>query len=125
MLEDVGMFDENFVVCEDFDLWLRISSREVIGYLEDPLTIKHAGHGDQLSFTYHSMDLWRVRALIKHLGSPNITDREHEVLCKSISDKCEILMNGFKKHGNFTHAEEIRGYLEQMVEREIPLRRDP
>ena len=111
MLDKVGLFDESFTVCEDFDLWLRIAAIEDIGFISEPLMIKHGGHNDQLSMQYHSMDLWRARALAKHLNNPNISADEKLALHTSLKKKCEILLKGFAKHQNFENKSEIENYL--------------
>lgn len=111
LLDQVGVFDESFTVCEDFDLWLRITATEDIGFIEESLLIKHGGHKDQLSTQFHSMDLWRVRALAKHLKNSNLTANEKLVLHTSLKKKCEILLKGFKKHQNFEHVNEVESYL--------------
>ncbi len=61
------VFDENLEVCEDYDLWLRISSKNKIGLIDEKLITKYAGHNDQLSFKYWGMDRFRVIALEKLL----------------------------------------------------------
>lgn len=111
LLDNVGLFDESFTVCEDFDLWLRITATEDIGFISEPLMIKHGGHSDQLSMQFHSMDLWRARALAKHLNNPNITADEMLALHASLKKKCEILLKGFAKHQNFENKSEIENYL--------------
>ncbi|MEK6773970.1 MAG: glycosyltransferase family A protein [Bdellovibrionota bacterium] len=110
LFDRVGIFDESFPVCEDFDLWLRITAEEDIGFLSEALTIKHGGHKDQLSVQYHSMDLWRVRALVKHINNQSLIPSEHAALKQSLKYKCEILLKGFEKHQNFENAEEVRRY---------------
>lgn len=35
-------FDENFVVCEDYDLWLQICREHEVGLIDEALTQKHA-----------------------------------------------------------------------------------
>lgn len=110
LLDRVGSFDESFVVCEDFDLWLRITAQNTVGFLEAPLTIKHGGHSDQLSLQYHSMDLWRLRALAKHIESSLLTTLQKEAVKESILEKSAILLKGFQKHQNNEHLEEVQNY---------------
>lgn len=110
----VGLFDESFIVCEDFDLWLRITAMEDVGFLNEALTIKHGGHPEQLSLKHHSMDLWRVRALAKHIVSPFLTAGEKEALSLSLKNKAEILLNGFKKYPNAELAHEVQTYLQKI-----------
>ncbi|MCB0339548.1 MAG: glycosyltransferase, partial [Bdellovibrionales bacterium] len=42
-------FNEEFPVCEDYDLWLRITAKERVGLVKIPLIEKFGGHPDQLS----------------------------------------------------------------------------
>jgi glycosyltransferase involved in cell wall biosynthesis len=51
LLEQVGGFDEELVMCEDFDLWLRLAALSEVDALEQPLTLvlRHAEHsGNEL-----------------------------------------------------------------------------
>lgn len=38
-LDDVGLFDESISACEDHDLWLRVSARWAIAYVDEPLAL--------------------------------------------------------------------------------------
>ena len=62
-----GGFDERFPVCEDYELWLRITAHHPVGLLDEPLTIKRGGGPDQLS-RQHSLDYYRILAIDKWLG---------------------------------------------------------
>ena len=46
LLEQVGGFDEHLVMCEDFDLWLRLGTHSEIDAIDEPLTLvlRHAEH---------------------------------------------------------------------------------
>jgi glycosyltransferase involved in cell wall biosynthesis len=114
LLKEVGPFDESFPVCEDFDLWLRIAAQENIGFLEETLIVKHGGHADQLSRQHHSMDLWRVRAMAKHLQNPHLHQDEQKTLRKNMEYKIQILLKGFEKHKNTQFVQEIRSYQSQL-----------
>lgn len=113
-LIQMGLFDESFIVCEDFDLWLRIAAQSEVGFLEETLTIKHGGHAEQLSLQHHSMDLWRVRALAKHLHTPKLRPEDISALSLSLQKKAEILLNGFKKYPNPELSNEVEGYLTKL-----------
>lgn len=97
---EVGMFREDFPVCEDYDMWLKICSRYDVGFIETPLIIKYGGHEDQLSRQYHSMDFWRLMALEPYLNSALITRRERKLVAEMIYTKSEILLRGYRKHNN-------------------------
>ena len=49
VIKDVGLFDESLDVCEDYDLWLRITAKYTVLFLDQPLIKKFGGHTDQLS----------------------------------------------------------------------------
>ena len=52
VFKDYGFFDEELQVCEDYDMWVRITAKENVGYLSESLVIKYGGHSDQLSKKY-------------------------------------------------------------------------
>src|SRR5262249_57150508 len=41
-------FDESLPVCEDYDLWLRMSVEHEFGLIDEPLALRRL-HGDRLS----------------------------------------------------------------------------
>ncbi len=94
-----GLFDENLAVCEDYDLWLRITSKENVGFIEEPLIIKYGGHKDQLSRKYEAMDRFRVQSLLNLLINCELTDYQKEEVKKMIEKKTKILYNGAIKRG--------------------------
>jgi len=49
--DSCGMFNEKMRTCEDYDLWLRLTSKFDICYLPEKLIIKRAISDDQLSDT--------------------------------------------------------------------------
>lgn len=56
-LEQVGLFDESLRVCEDLDLWLRISEKLMLVHIPEPLlTIRIGEHSSSSSV---SKDLWQ------------------------------------------------------------------
>ncbi len=100
IFETLGYFDEALPACEDYDLWLRICARYPVLYIDEPLTIKHGGHADQLSKIHWGMDRFRVAALDKILcsGDLNVADRQAARLM--LHQKCKILLKGALKHRN-------------------------
>ena len=95
ILEDVGLFDEELKVCEDYDLWLRILYKYEVGIIQKQLIKKIAGHKEQLSFTTPLMDTYRIKSLQKHINSKYAQDIK-DIIIK----KCEILIKGAIKHQN-------------------------
>ncbi len=94
IVDDIGLFDEKLIVCEDYDMWLRILKKYPVGFVDEALTTKYAGDHEQLSFSYQAMDQFRLQALQKHLP-----DRE---VCKMMENKLTILTKGAQKHHNET-----------------------
>ena len=96
----VGLFDEALPVCEDYDLWLRISARFPIFFIDKKMIIKRGGHPDQLSNRSWGNDRYRVMALEKLLSEPSLGTSEREKVLEEMKMKCQILSNGFLKRGN-------------------------
>jgi GT2 family glycosyltransferase len=111
---EMGGFDEEFVVCEDYDLWLKISSLYEIGYIHNPIIIKYGGHDDQLSTKYIAMDIWRLRSLIRILKIRNLSNLLRENIKEVITIKGAILRQGYQKYGNMKGIEEVDSFLEQV-----------
>ena len=51
IFDQYGLFDEKMPVCEDYDLWLRISAREPFGLLNEKLIIKYL-NGEWTDFEF-------------------------------------------------------------------------
>ena len=100
LFSKVGLFDEALPVCEDYDLWLRVSVRFPIFFIDKRLIVKRGGHPDQLSNRSWGNDRFRVIALEKLLSDPSLGPKERESVMKEMKKKCEILSQGFMKRGN-------------------------
>lgn len=97
VFKKVGTFDESFPVCEDYDLWLRISRQYPIGLDPRPGIIKYGGHDDQLSRKYWGMDHYRLKAMEKHLSDPTLTGDERIWVLDEMILKLQVLISGYKK----------------------------
>jgi glycosyltransferase involved in cell wall biosynthesis len=104
LLEEFGGFDESFVVCEDFDLWLRILSQYEIEFISNELIQKYGGHDDQLSAKYKAMDEYRIITYEKLITSKYLNNERRQSLAEIADKKCEILINGYTKHGRLEKA---------------------
>ncbi len=98
VFDDIGLFKEDFPVCEDYDLWLRICSKYEIALVDEPQINKYGGHDDQLSFKFKAMDFWRIKALKERLDDPNLLEKYKEPTLAEIHKKYEILKKGYLKH---------------------------
>ena len=92
-----GGFDEDLVVCEDYDLWLRITAREKVGLLKEPLIIKRGGHEDQLSRSQPAMDRFRVYSLLKLCCRTPLTAAQLKAALKEAQAKAAVIAAGAKK----------------------------
>jgi glycosyltransferase involved in cell wall biosynthesis len=98
VFDAVGLFDESLPACEDYDLWLRVCSRFPALYLPEKLIVKRAGAWEQLS-QQHSLDKYRIQALVKRLHSGELTEEQSAVTKKMLEEKCRIYAMGCEKHG--------------------------
>jgi len=105
LLDEVGLFDENLPVCEDYDLWLRISCRYPIHLIKEALVIKEGGHPDQLSARHKGMDRFRIKALVKLIKSGVLNEEQLAVTIKELSSKCRIYGNGCLKRRKMEEGE--------------------
>ena len=95
--QKLGAFDESFEVCEDFEFFLRYLKDFPIGLCGGPpLLTKCSGNWPQLSKKYHSMDLWRIRALFKFLQNfgEGLRSDEREAAMASLKRKIAIVKKG-------------------------------
>lgn len=105
VLEQEGAFDDGFPVCEDYELWLRVSCRRPILFLQEPLIVKVGGHADQLSRSMWGMDRYRVKALLKIDSSDHLTPLQEAWTAREIARKAGILATGFAKRHKSDEAE--------------------
>ena len=99
LFERVGGFDESLPVCEDYDLWLRISRDTEVPLIPEALVTKRGGHADQLSRSTWGFDRFRVIALAKLLESGLDPEKAGWAL-EAMTKKVTILTQGFRKRGN-------------------------
>lgn len=93
----LGGFDEDYPVCEDYELWLRASLQSPVMTLPQALTVKRGGHPDQLSKKHWGMDRFRVQAMEKILRAGNLDQEKREVVLQELEKKLTILAKGFSK----------------------------
>ena len=113
LLFEMGGFDEEYIVCEDYDLWLKITSLYPVGFIKEPIIVKHGGHEDQLSGQYKAMDYWRVRSMDRILEIRDLDTSQIPVVKSEILRKCEILRMGYLKHENLENLTFIESLLEK------------
>ncbi len=110
-------FDENLPTCEDYDLWLRISSQYPVGLIDEPLLTKFGGHSDQLSAQYAAMDRFRVYSLVKLILNTKLSPEQHNKAREVCIAKMEILIQGMRKRGTLTDA--FNDFFQRIIERRL------
>ena len=105
VFSEIGLFDESFPVCEDYDFWLRLLLLTEPVLVNEKLVIKHGGHPDQLSTSTWGMDRFRVQSMEKLLNNPNLPKKMQAEVWKTLAEKCKILENGFAKRKKVPEAQ--------------------
>lgn len=108
LYEEYHGFNESLPACEDYDLWLKITSKENIGLIDEQLLIRYGGHDDQLSSTIKVLDKYRVRAMLDLLCMGDLSERQRMHVYSVLSQKAEILSNGFRKRGKLKEYERYK-----------------
>ena len=100
IFEEYGLFDENLEVCEDYDMWIRITSKEEVGFLDSPLVLKYGGHSDQLSKKFWGMDRFRIKSLEKNLKNEHFSKSQKINVLDTLIEKLTIVSDGALKREN-------------------------
>ncbi len=111
---ELNGFDINYPVCEDYDLWLKISSRYEIGFINETLVTKYGGHSDQLSTTFVAMDMWRLKSMNKLFSLKTISEKDRKLLIEEMGKKGNILKKGFQKYGNTEALNQVNEILKNL-----------
>ncbi|MDQ7032067.1 MAG: glycosyltransferase family A protein [Desulfonauticus sp.] len=110
VLDKVGVFDETFPACEDYELWLRVLLDYPVGLVPEALVVKRGGHGDQLSRSILGLDLYRIYALLKirtKITDPCLLSKLDTVL----THKASCYVQGCLKRGKWEEALRIKELL--------------
>ena len=107
LLDDVGWFDETLPICEDYDLWLRVTAKYPVLFVDEPLIIKYGGHSDQLSRRPGGIEQYRIKALENILSRSNLKNSNRISAIKMLIKKLDILLAGSKKRENVSQVNEI------------------
>lgn len=103
---DLGHFDEAFPVCEDYELWLRVTAKYPVGLIPKLLITKTGGHADQLSRSLPAFDWYRIQAIDKLLKSSSLLPPQRELCLAELKKKADIYISGCLKREKTAAAEE-------------------
>ena len=104
LLCETNGFDESFPVCEDYELWLRLTCQNPVCFLDEDLIVKTGGHSDQLSRSRWGLDRFRIRALEKSFHSGRLTPIQRVWTAREIVAKAQILETGYRNRGKLRGA---------------------
>ncbi len=115
VFDNVGLFEESLPACEDYDLWLRVTSSYPVLYISEKLVVKHGGHQNQLSEKYWGMDRFRIQALENIILSGNLSDENLNDAKQMLQEKTIIFSNGARKRGRTAEAEKCEQRMETIL----------
>ena len=98
VFDEIGNFNENLVVCEDYELWLRVCDKYRVFFIDEPLIIKYGGHQGQLSYSIESIENHRIKAL-EHLILGNLKRKNKRHAIQMLLIKLTIYLKGLVKRG--------------------------
>ncbi len=108
ILDHIGWFDSQLPVCEDYDLWLRITSEYRILFIDEPLIIKYGGHDDQLSHSVESIEFFRIKSLENLLDRTELSTSNRVLAIQMIIKKYNIYLSGLVKRKKQSEARQIK-----------------
>ena len=97
IINEVGWFDENLSICEDYDLWLRITANFKILFIDKPLIIKYGGHSDQLSKSVNGIEAYRIKSLENLLSNTRLIKDYKRLAIEMLITKLRIYKKGLLK----------------------------
>jgi glycosyltransferase involved in cell wall biosynthesis len=116
VFDSIGYFDASLPACEDYDLWLRITAKYPVLYLEEPLIKKYGGHDDQLSKKHWGMDRYRIQALQNIISSGTLNNENKQKAKAMLIKKCNVFQNGALKRGKMNDVQHYQKIINQFSE---------
>lgn len=113
LLDSVGTFREDYPVCEDYDLWLKITAKYPVGFVSNPIIQKYGGHEDQLSRKHVAMDYYRIKSIDWILTNGDLEAEKRKLAIDELKKKAKILIKGYEKHNNLENLAEIKSISQQ------------
>ena len=108
IFDDIGTFDESLKVCEDYDLWLRITSKYPVCFLDIPLIKKYGGHSDQLSKAHDGIEFYRIQSLQKILESKILSKSQTLLAINMMVNKMNIYASGLEKRNKTEELSKLK-----------------
>jgi len=97
-------FRDDLEIAEDYELWLRLTDSNSIGYIDEALITKRAGHVGQLSEKYGQIEIFRIRGLKKLVEQHYFTIENQKPAELELAKKCRIYAAGCRKRNKVEEA---------------------
>jgi len=104
LYSELGGFDEDLEIAEDYELWLRLCNSNSVGYIDEPMITKRAGHGDQLSEKYGQIEIFRIRGLQNLVEQKYFSSENQKLAEQELARKCRIYAAGCRKRNKHEEA---------------------
>ena len=108
IFDDIGTFDESLRVCEDYDLWLRITSKYPVVFLDISLIYKYGGHAGQLSKVNDGIESYRIQSLEKIIKSGVLSTEQKLLAVNALINKMKIYAKGLEKRNKLRKLHDIK-----------------
>ncbi len=113
VFDSIGNFDTSLPACEDYDLWLRITAKYPVLYLEEPQIKKYGGHDDQLSKKHWGMDRYRIQALQNIIYGDTLNSENKRMAIAMLLKKCKVFQKGALKRGKMDDVQRYQNIINQ------------
>ena len=107
IFENIGFFDEELPICEDYDMWLRVTARYKVFYSNEFLIKKYGGHSDQLSIAINGIENHRAYAIEKIILEGSLNKIQYRVAVEMLIKKLRIYKIGLIKRGRLKEAKSV------------------
>lgn len=107
VFRELGGFDETLEVAEDYEFWLRLTSRYPVAYIDEALTVKRAGSWDQLSEKYGQIEEFRIESLFRVLELDRLPLEKRPEALAMLTRKLGIWSAGALKRGREPEVEAL------------------
>jgi len=98
---ETGGFREDLEIAEDYEYWLRLTANYKVGYVDEPLTVKRAGHDNQLSEKYGQIEIFRITGLKDLVDRAFFDSQLQKMAARELSRKCMIYGRGCTKRNKY------------------------
>ena len=107
IFQNIGLFDEDLQICEDYDMWLRVTARYKVFYSNEFLINKYGGHDDQLSKALNGIENYRAYAIEKLLRQGGLNKMQYMIAMDMLIKKLEVYKAGLLKRDKEKEAIKI------------------